>query len=143
MRSPPVMRRSCGFPLNDVRAGDEGEMSGAAPARFQFLGAESQDFRRRLLGREHRGAFADPNPSRSPPPGEPHRSVTAGRMNRSRHPPRTRPTFLLAQGVDARTIMETLGHSQISLTLNTYSHVLPVLQRLAATKMDSMLSGLG
>jgi hypothetical protein len=24
--------------------------------------------------------------------------------------------------------METLGHSQISLTMNTYSHVLPALQ---------------
>ncbi|MDQ2987115.1 MAG: tyrosine-type recombinase/integrase [Armatimonadota bacterium] len=34
-------------------------------------------------------------------------------------------TLLLAQGVDPRTIMETLGHSQIALTLNTYSHVLP------------------
>jgi len=31
---------------------------------------------------------------------------------------------MLAQGVDPRTIMEILGHSQISPTLNTYSHVL-------------------
>jgi hypothetical protein len=36
--------------------------------------------------------------------------------------------------------METLGHSQISLTLNTYSHVLPALQREAAAKMDAVLS---
>jgi hypothetical protein len=28
--------------------------------------------------------------------------------------------------------METLGHSQISLTLDTYSHVLPGLQAEAA-----------
>jgi integrase len=49
-------------------------------------------------------------------------------------------TLLLAQGVDPRTIMETLGHSQISLTLNTYSHVLPALQRAAAAKMDAALS---
>ena len=48
-------------------------------------------------------------------------------------------TLLLAQGVDARTIMETLGHSQVSLTLNTYSHVLPALQRAAAEKMDALL----
>ena len=33
----------------------------------------------------------------------------------------TAATLLLAQGVDPRTIMETLGHSQISLTLNTYT----------------------
>ena len=36
--------------------------------------------------------------------------------------------------------METLGHSQISLTLNTYAHVVPTLQRLAAAKMDEMLA---
>jgi integrase len=51
----------------------------------------------------------------------------------------TAATLLLAQGVDPRTIMETLGHSQISLTLNTYSHVLPSLQKEAATKMDALL----
>jgi integrase len=52
----------------------------------------------------------------------------------------TAATLLLAQGVDPRTIMETLGHSQISLTLNTYSHVLPALQHEAAAKMDAVLS---
>jgi integrase len=50
-------------------------------------------------------------------------------------------TLLLAQGVNARVIMETLGHSQVSLTLNTYSHVLPTLQREAATKIDAILGG--
>ncbi len=53
----------------------------------------------------------------------------------------TAATFLLAQGVDPRTIMETLGHSQISLTLNTYSHVLPTLQRDAAERMNRLLMG--
>lgn len=53
----------------------------------------------------------------------------------------TAATFLLAQGVDARTIMETLGHSQISLTMNTYSHVLPTLQRDAAKRMNQLLMG--
>jgi integrase len=52
----------------------------------------------------------------------------------------TAATLLLAQGVDPRTIMETLGHSQISLTLNTYSHVLPELQADAAVKMNAILS---
>jgi integrase len=52
----------------------------------------------------------------------------------------TAATLLLAQGVDPRTIMETLGHSQISLTLNTYSHVVPALQREAASKMDAILT---
>jgi integrase len=49
-------------------------------------------------------------------------------------------TLMLAQGVSPRTIMETLGHSQISLTLNTYSHVLPSLQEDAAAKMNAILS---
>lgn len=53
----------------------------------------------------------------------------------------TAATLLLAQGVDPRTIMETLGHSQISLTLNTYSHVLPALQAEAAIKMNAILGG--
>jgi integrase len=48
-------------------------------------------------------------------------------------------TLLLAQGVSPRVVMETLGHSQVSLTLNTYSHVLPALQRDAAGKMDAIL----
>ena len=49
-------------------------------------------------------------------------------------------TLLLAQGVSARVVMETLGHSQVSLTLNTYSHVLPTLQKDSAAKMDAILS---
>ena len=49
-------------------------------------------------------------------------------------------TLLLAQGVDVRTIMEVLGHSQISLTLNTYAHVMPALQADAAAKMDAALA---
>jgi integrase len=44
-------------------------------------------------------------------------------------------------GVDPRTIMQTLGHSQISLTMNTYTHVLPALQIEAAAKMNTILSG--
>lgn len=52
----------------------------------------------------------------------------------------TAATLLLAQGVDPRTIMETLGHSQISLTLNTYSHVLPALQGEAARRMNAILT---
>jgi hypothetical protein len=37
--------------------------------------------------------------------------------------------------------METLGHSQIALTMNTYSHVMPSLQQDAADRMDSLLGG--
>ncbi len=48
-------------------------------------------------------------------------------------------SLLLAQGVAPRVVMETLGHSQISLTLNTYSHVIPALGRAAADQMDAVL----
>jgi integrase len=48
-------------------------------------------------------------------------------------------SLLLAQGVPARVVMETLGHSKISLTLNTYAHVLPSLGREAALRMDEVL----
>jgi integrase len=64
-------------------------------------------------------------------------SVPRVRFHDLRH---TAATLLLAQGVDPRTIMETLGHSLISLTLNMYSHVLPALQADAAAKLDAILS---
>ena len=37
--------------------------------------------------------------------------------------------------------MEVLGHSQISLTMNTFSHVLPTLKREAAQPDDELLRG--
>jgi len=49
-------------------------------------------------------------------------------------------SFLLAQGIHPRVVMETLGHSQISLTMNLYSHVVPELQREAADRMDELLA---
>lgn len=49
-------------------------------------------------------------------------------------------TLLLAQGVSARAIMDLLGHSQIGITYNLYSHVIPELRRDAARKMDSILT---
>jgi len=50
-------------------------------------------------------------------------------------------TMLLAAGENPRVVQERLGHAQISLTLQTYSHVLPDLQRQAAEKIDRMLGG--
>jgi integrase len=50
-------------------------------------------------------------------------------------------SLLLAAGVPPRTIMGVLGHSQISLTLNTYSHLSPALERDAADALDRMLAG--
>ncbi len=49
-------------------------------------------------------------------------------------------TMLLTQGVHARIVMEMLGHSTIALTMNTYSHVIPALQREAANTIDDILN---
>ncbi|MFI1157355.1 tyrosine-type recombinase/integrase [Streptomyces sioyaensis] len=48
-------------------------------------------------------------------------------------------SLLLAQGVDARTIMETLGHSTITMTLDTYAHVMQTTLTAAADRMDDAL----
>ena len=40
-------------------------------------------------------------------------------------------TFLIAQGVHPRVVMEILGHSHIGITMDTYAHVLPESQRQA------------
>ena len=45
----------------------------------------------------------------------------------------------LAQGVPARVVMEILGHSQISVTLNTYTHVDTSLTQEAADRMEQAL----
>jgi integrase len=49
-------------------------------------------------------------------------------------------SLMLANGEHPRVVMETLGHSQISLTMNTYSHVMPAMQRDAADRLDALLT---
>ena len=48
-------------------------------------------------------------------------------------------TLLLAQGVHPKIVQERLGHSTITLTLDTYSQFLEGMQREAATKLDAIL----
>jgi integrase len=48
-------------------------------------------------------------------------------------------TLLLVQGVSPRLVMEVLRHSEIALTMNAYSHVVPELQREAAQRMQAIL----
>ena len=52
-------------------------------------------------------------------------------------------SLLLAQGVHPRLVMETLGHSQIALTTNTYTHVMPALRQEVADRMDALLGNEG
>ena len=49
-------------------------------------------------------------------------------------------TFLLAAGVHPKVVSERLGHSSVMLTLNTYSHVLPNIQKEAAETLGKLLS---
>ncbi len=51
----------------------------------------------------------------------------------------TRHTFatrLLEANEHPKVVQEMMGHSDISLTLNTYSHVLPEIKQAAAAKLD-------
>jgi integrase len=48
-------------------------------------------------------------------------------------------SLLIAQGVPMKIVKDTLGHSQISLTVNTYVHLLPETQRQAADAIDRLL----
>lgn len=48
-------------------------------------------------------------------------------------------SLLAAQGVHPRVAMELMGHSQLSLTMEIYTHVAPELAREAAEKIDRAL----
>ena len=50
----------------------------------------------------------------------------------------TAATIMLSQGVHPKIVQERLGHSTISMTLDTYSHVLPAMQKEAAEKLDRL-----
>jgi integrase len=47
-------------------------------------------------------------------------------------------SLLLSQGVPLRSIMELLGHSTITLTANTYTHLLPAMRRETADAWDRL-----
>jgi integrase len=50
-------------------------------------------------------------------------------------------SMLLAQGIPLREIMELLGHSSITLTADTYSHLMAPAMRAVADTMDLVLVG--
>ena len=49
-------------------------------------------------------------------------------------------TLMLAKGVHPKVVSERLGHSNVSITLDVYSHLLPGLQEAAAQAVDDTLS---
>ncbi len=50
-------------------------------------------------------------------------------------------TILLGMGIHPKIVQEMLGHSQITMTLDTYSHVLPSMQGEATRKWDEEFQG--
>ena len=49
-------------------------------------------------------------------------------------------TLLLTAGVHPKVVSERLGHSNIAITMDIYSHVLPGLQEQAVIALDKRLS---
>jgi integrase len=48
-------------------------------------------------------------------------------------------TLLLVMGVHPKVVQELLGHSNISMTLDTYSHTIPCLQAEAMSQLNTLL----
>jgi integrase len=48
-------------------------------------------------------------------------------------------TLLLVGGINLKVVADRLGHSHINVTLDTYSHVVPTMQREAADMLDRLL----
>lgn len=53
----------------------------------------------------------------------------------------TAATLMLGHGIHPKVVAEMLGHSQISITLDLYSHVTPTMQRHATEALDAVLEG--
>jgi integrase len=63
---------------------------------------------------------------------------TAIRLHDARH---TYATWMLEQGISAKVVQTMLGHSNISITLDVYSHVSLELEKQAAAKLNAALTG--
>ena len=73
---------------------------------------------------------------RASDPGTPRATVRVGPLHGLRH---TCVSLLLALGVHPRVVMEILGHSQIAVTADLYTYVLPALNEDAARRMQEAL----
>jgi integrase len=108
--------------------------------------------------RRHREALgALPHPERpvfTSPDGEPMRRSNLYRrswkplLRRAKLPDvpfhalrHTSATMALAAGVNPKVVQERLGHSSVTLTLDTYSHAVPTLGKEAAARLDALVGG--
>jgi integrase len=53
----------------------------------------------------------------------------------------TSATILLSLGIHPKVVQEMLGHSQIGITMDVYSHALPTMQADAVGKLNAVLHG--
>lgn len=65
-------------------------------------------------------------------------AVPSIRLHDVRH---THATALLLAGVHPKVVQERLGHANISITLDTYSHVVPTMQKAAAESFAAAVFG--
>jgi integrase len=63
--------------------------------------------------------------------------LPAVRLYDTRH---THATLLMSSGTSPRIVADRLGHSDISMTLGTYTHVLPGHQAEAVSRLDQLLT---
>ncbi|GAB3801392.1 tyrosine-type recombinase/integrase [Virgibacillus kimchii] len=54
----------------------------------------------------------------------------------------THATLLLQSGIHPKVVQERLGHRSIQTTLDTYSHIIPGIQEIAATSIQKSLYGI-
>ena len=50
----------------------------------------------------------------------------------------TAATLMFLEGIHPKVVQERLGHATIAMTMDTYSHVLPSMQKEAAAKIDAV-----
>ena len=59
------------------------------------------------------------------------------RLHDARH---SHASLMLKAGIHPKIVQERLGHSNIQITLDTYSHVAPGLQEAAAVRFDELVN---
>ncbi|MCR2810304.1 MULTISPECIES: tyrosine-type recombinase/integrase [unclassified Microbacterium] len=55
----------------------------------------------------------------------------------------THATLLMEAGVNPKIVQERLGHADISMTMDIYSHVTPTMQRGAVDTLRGLMAGAG
>lgn len=130
--------RSRVIPLGEVAAKALKDHRRCQAARRLALGETYQD--RELIFPNELGGFANSHNvvTRHFKPLVKRLGLPPIRLYDLRH---SHATLLLAAGEHPKVVQERLGHSSITLTLDTYSHVVPAMQENATQRLDNLLLG--